>query len=218
MTKVRDLDQLLDVAARLFGELGYEATTLERIAQEFGILKGSLYHYISSKAELLDLVTRRRLEQLVSEVEAIADLELPADEKLRRALRAHLGSIDAFYPESSQWFVEPAPPKHEAATERLEGGGELNRSYERIIGRIVAEGIEHGVFRADIDRQVATLAVLGSCNWLTRWYQHGGRLSIEEIGDTVIGIALDGLTANAPAAAARGLDPWRRLGAHADFE
>ena len=197
MTKVRDLNQLLDVAARLFGELGYEATTLEQISQELGILKGSLYHYISSKAELHELVTRRRAEQLLAEVEAIAGLDLPADDKLRRALRAHLGTIDEFYPESSQWFVEPAPPKREPETEPLEARGGINRSYERIIGRILTDGIAEGVFRADLDTQVATLAVLGSCNWLTRWYQRGGRLSIDEIGDTVIAIALDGLMASA---------------------
>lgn len=191
MTKVRDLDQLLDVTARLFGEQGYEATTLEQIAQELGILKGSLYHYISSKAELHSLVTTRRLSMLVDEVTAIANLDLPADEKLARALRAHLGTIDEFYPESSQWFVEPAPPRQGTPTP----GHDLNRGYERVIARIISDGIASDVFRGDLDTHVATLSVLGSCNWLTRWYERGGRLSIEEIGDTVISMSLDALMA-----------------------
>jgi hypothetical protein len=46
-----------------------------------------------------------------------------------------------------------------------------------------------------------TLSVLGSANWLTHWYRRGGRLSIEEIGDTIISMALDGLRAPAKPAA-----------------
>ena len=190
MTKVRDLDQLLDVAARLFGELGYEATTLEQIAQELGILKGSLYHYISSKAELHALVTSRRLEQLIDDVQQIADLDIAADEKLKRALRKHLGTIHDFYPESSQWFVQPAPPRGVAACDSSESP---NRTYEAVIQQIVADGIRTGTFRHDLDAQVMTLSVLGSANWLTLWYRRGGRLSIDEIGDTIITMALDSL-------------------------
>ena len=193
MTKVRDLDQLLDVAARLFGERGYEATTLEQIAQELGILKGSLYHYISSKAELLDLINRRRLEQLISEAQSIERLDLPADAKLQRVIRAHLATLDESYPESSQWFVTPAPPRG-GTTEAPTAGESANRDYERLVGRIIREGIESGVFRADLDPQVAALTILGSCNWLTRWYRRGGRLSIQEIGDTIIRLSLDGLS------------------------
>lgn len=193
MTKVRDLDQLLDVAARLFGAGGYEATTLEQIAQELGILKGSLYHYISSKAELLDLINRRRLQQLIAEAEAIEGLELPADAKLERVMRAHLATLDASYPESSQWFVEPAPPRG-GAGEAIRPVDSPNRDYERLVGRIIAGGMTSGVFRSDLDPQVAALTLLGSCNWLTRWYRRGGRLSIEEIGDTIIRLSLDGLS------------------------
>ncbi len=192
MTKVRDLDQLLDVAARLFGELGYEATTLERIAQELGILKGSLYHYISSKAELHSLVTGRRLAMLVDEVAVIAKLDLPADERLERTLRAHLRTIDEFHPESSQWFVQPAPPRQGAANPSTE----LNRRYEHILNSIVDDGVSAGLFRNDLDSQVATLSMLGSCNWMTRWYRQGDRLSIEEIANAIITLALDGLRAD----------------------
>ena len=201
MTKVRDLDQLLDVAARLFGERGYEATTLEEIAQELGILKGSLYHYISSKAELHALVTKRRLEQLIDEVERIAALDIPADEKLTQALRKHLGTIHDFYPESSQWFVQPAPPKsttdESAPTERP------NRTYEKVIRRIITQGVRDGVFRDDLDPQVMTLSVLGSSNWLTLWYRRGGRLTIDEVADTIITMALDSLMAGKPSPSPR---------------
>jgi len=199
VTKVRDLGQLLDVAAHLFGEKGYEATTLEEIALELGILKGSLYHYISSKAELHALVTKRRLEQLIDEAERIAGLDIPADEKLAQALRKHLGTIHDFYPESSQWFVQPAPPRSGAMPP--EGGERPNRTYEGVIRRIIADGVKQGVFRADLDTHVMTLSVLGSANWLTHWYRRGGRLSIEEIGDTIISMALDGLRAPAKPAA-----------------
>ena len=52
--------EIITVAARLFKEKGYRATTLEDIAAAVGMLKGSLYYYIQSKEELLYIVLLRR--------------------------------------------------------------------------------------------------------------------------------------------------------------
>ena len=47
--------ELLEISARIFAQKGYRSTTLQDIADEFGVLKGSLYHYIRSKDDILYL-------------------------------------------------------------------------------------------------------------------------------------------------------------------
>jgi AcrR family transcriptional regulator len=202
VTKVRDLDQVLEVAARVFGERGYEATRLHDIAEELGILKGSLYHYTSSKAELLYLVNRRRLEVLLERAIEVAAADGPALDRLEEILRAHLRSIDEFYPESSQWFVRaesrkpPRSPEADALDPRA-----LHHRYEVLIAGVIDDAKAEGHVRSDIDSRVAALGILGACNWLTHWYQKGGRLSIEEVSDNLLAFLLDGLRASAPASA-----------------
>ena len=56
--------ELIAAAARLFKANGYRATTLEDIASAVGMLKGSLYYYIRSKEELLQ-VLQQKLVKLV---------------------------------------------------------------------------------------------------------------------------------------------------------
>jgi TetR/AcrR family transcriptional regulator, cholesterol catabolism regulator len=196
VTKVRDLDQVLEVAARVFGERGYEAARLDEIAEELGILKGSLYHYTSSKAELLYLVNRKRLEVLLERATEVAAREGPALERLEEILRAHLRSIDEFYPESSQWFVQPEsrkPPR--VKTDRAGAPRALHHRYEALIAGLIEQGKVEGTVRPDIDTQVSALGVLGACNWLTHWYRAGGRLTIEEVSDSLLALLLDGLRA-----------------------
>jgi AcrR family transcriptional regulator len=195
---VRDLDQVLEVAARLFGERGYEATRLDEIADELGILKGSLYYYTSSKAELFYLVNLKRLRVLVERAAEVAHYDAPVEERLGRILRSHLNSIHEFYPESSQWFVRAEEKKKLAQksakrSESQEESWALHHRYEAIVAELIAEGQKAGVFRADIDTKVATLGILGACNWLTHWYRKGGRLSIEEITESMLTLLLDGL-------------------------
>ncbi len=202
MTKVRDLDHVLEVAARLFGERGYEATRLEEIADELGILKGSLYYYTSSKAELLYQVNRKRLTVLVDRAAEIASSEAPPGERLERILRAHLESIDEFWPESSQWFVRAGERKRIAErrakrTRPQDETKQFHHRYEEIIVGLVAEGQAAGLFRADLDPRVAAFGVLGACNWLTFWYRKGGALSIADVTDSLVALLFGGLMASA---------------------
>lgn len=192
MTKVRDLDHLLDVAARLFGEQGYEGTRLEDIADELGVLKGSLYYYTTSKFELLQKVNARRLRRLLDQAVVISHSETPADERLEHIIRAHLATIDEFYPESSQWFVETFVKRGES--EPLPHDS-MHHQYARLLTDLVRSGQESDIFRRDVDPHMAAHTVLGAANWLTFWYTKGGRLTIEEISDQIVAMLLDGIRA-----------------------
>lgn len=191
MTKVRDREQLIDAAARVFAEKGFAAARLEDIAAELGILKGSLYYHAASKRELLQLVQRRRHYELNERAAAIAAGAQPPLDKLAVILRFHLQRIDAFYPESLQWLTA-APMgrrEHEAAGDERS----LLHAFQDIIRGVIEEAIACGACRADVDPTIAALGLLGMCNWSTRWYRRDGRLSMGEIADTFVSMALDGL-------------------------
>src|SRR5436305_13405969 len=92
------LEDIVSAAAKVFRTKGYHAATVRDIADEVGILKGSLYHHCSSKEELLYLVVKEPIAQMYREISAIARADLGAAEKLRRAIAAHLEAFDRHYP------------------------------------------------------------------------------------------------------------------------
>src|SRR5256885_2885913 len=81
--------ELTRQAARLFAEKGYHGTSIGDLAEAMGVQKGSLYAHIDSKADLLWEVARDGAAAFHAALDAVPD-ELPATEKIRRALRAHL--------------------------------------------------------------------------------------------------------------------------------
>lgn len=200
MTKVRDLNQVLDVAARLFGKRGYEGTRLDDIAQELGVLKGSLYYYTSSKADLLRHINGRRLRELIANGTEIVESDASAMDRLEAILREHLDSIDRYHPESSQWFestLGPRPGTRRARGDAPPNPERLNHNYSALVVRLIEEGQGLGEFREDLDPQITALGLLGACNWLTRWYSKDGRLGIDEVSDTLITLLLRGLRVEA---------------------
>src|SRR6476660_6492476 len=82
-------EEILSAAARIFREKGYHGTSVRDIAESVGLLKGSLYHYIRSKEELLARLFEGALEETVRELEEIAAREAPASERLRAMVRAY---------------------------------------------------------------------------------------------------------------------------------
>jgi AcrR family transcriptional regulator len=77
-------EQLLEAARRLFGERGYEATSIEAVLDSAGVARGALYHHFDSKADLFDAVAVRVFVEIAEET---ADAARAHDEPLQR-LRA----------------------------------------------------------------------------------------------------------------------------------
>lgn len=171
-------EEILAAAARIFREKGYHGTSVRDIAESVGLLKGSLYHYIRSKEELLARLFDGALEGTVRELEAIASREAPASERLRGMVRAYVGSVtenlDAVALYLREWRSLPASELARVRARR--------RAMRTIFEKVIAEGASRGEFAAG-DAKLSALAILGMCNWIYEWYRPRGRLRPEQLAD-----------------------------------
>ncbi|MCZ7575209.1 MAG: TetR/AcrR family transcriptional regulator [Ardenticatenaceae bacterium] len=181
-------DELLVSAAHLFCEKGYHATSMEDIARTLGILRGSLYHHIRSKEDLLIEIMTRGIGYLLELVRPIATSAQPADEKLGAMIRAHVLAITS-HPDVLTVFLHELKS---VSPERLPEVLALRDEYEQLVRSVIAGGIDEGVFRP-VDVPLATFGLLGLVNWLYQWYKPGGRRKPEEIADQFEDLALHAL-------------------------
>jgi AcrR family transcriptional regulator len=204
------LDDIVSAAAKVFRTKGYHAATVRDIAEEVGILKGSLYHHFASKEELLYLVVKEPIAQMYHTISEIAAADVPAAERLRQAISAHLEAFDRHYPHLFVYLRE-----RESVKRRFrEMIGFSPKEYERCWQQILREGIENGEFRPDLDIQVTSYGMLGMLNWSYKWYDPQGRLSVREVAEEFTSLALAGIAADQPRAAAPALKRNRLKPAH----
>ncbi len=165
-------------ALRIFREKGYHGTSMQDIADAVGLLKGSLYHYIRSKEELLARLFEGALEDTLVELGVIAAGEGSARERMRAMVCAYalavVRNLDAVGVYLREWR---ALPPHDLAVVR-----ERRRSMRRLFEGVIEDGMRTGEF-ARGDAKLATLAILGMCNWLYEWYRPRGTKSSDEIAD-----------------------------------
>ena len=181
-------EAIIAAAAKVFQTKGYHAASVQDIADAVGILKGSLYHHFESKEELLYLIVkepRARLYQTLADI--VAD-DAPAAEKLRRAILAHLEAFHDHYPHLFVYLRE-----REEMKRRFRGLSP--KDYEHYWQQILREGVKSGEFRADLDVHVVSYGLLGMLNWLYKWYDPRGRLSVREIAVQFSTMALAGVAA-----------------------
>jgi len=192
------LDDIIAAAAKVFQTKGYHAATVQDIADAVGILKGSLYHHVKSKEDLLYLIVKEPIARLYERMAEIAASDLAAGEKLRRAILAQLEAFDRHYPHLFVYLHE----REEMKRGFREQFKLSPKQYERCWQQILREGMESGEFRSDLDVQVVSYGLLGMLNWLYKWYDPRGRLGAREVADQFSTLALAGLAAVAPKAPA----------------
>jgi AcrR family transcriptional regulator len=187
-TRKRD-EEVYAAALRLFTEKGYHATSMQDIAAAVGLYKGSLYHYIGGKDELLARVFERGMGSLLDEVEAIAaDTSVAASRQLRLILRAHVAAVTGNREALTVYLHE----FRALAGEALGRVREQRERYRQLVESVVDRGVRSGEFETT-DVSIATLGVLGMCNWIVQWYRPGGRLDPGQIADHFAELLLRGL-------------------------
>jgi len=169
-------EEILAAAGSLFREKGYHATSVRDIAESVGLLKGSLYHYIRSKEELLARLFEGALRETVGELEEIAARDASATERLREMVRAYALSVTANLDSVGiylrEWRSLPPPELARVRARR--------RAMRSLFESVIAEGIRKREFVAS-DAKVAALAILGMVNWIYEWYRPRGRLRPEAL-------------------------------------
>jgi AcrR family transcriptional regulator len=189
-----NLEEIIAAAARVFQTKGYHAATVQDIADAVGILKGSLYHHVKSKEDLLYLIVEQPIARIYETMSEIVAGDLPAPEKLRRAILAHLDAFDRHYPHLFVYLHE-----REEMKRRFRERFKLSpKQYEQCWQQILREGVKSGAFRPDLDVHVVSYGLLGMLNWLYKWYDPRGRLGVREVADQFSALALGGLAAAAP--------------------
>jgi AcrR family transcriptional regulator len=182
--------EIITVAARLFKEKGYRATTLEDIAAAVGMLKGSLYYYIRSKEELLYLVVRDPIRQAYNKLEEIVTSQAPVHAKIAQAIANHMTLFHQHYPHIAVYLHD----YHHLMQQLQKNIIETPKHYQRLWATLLQQGVDMGELRPDLDVKVTGYAILGMCNWVYRWYNPHGTLSAEEIAAVFTKLVLEGLT------------------------
>jgi TetR/AcrR family transcriptional regulator, cholesterol catabolism regulator len=178
--------ELTREAAKLFARKGYHGTSIGDIAEALGVQKGSLYSHITSKEDLLYETMRDGAAAFHGALDAIPE-DLPATEKIRLALRGHLGvvaeQLDVATVFVQEWRYLEGPRREEIVAER--------RRYEERIRDLFREGRELSELRADLDESAAALLLLSAANWAYTWLKPGR--NTDELADRFYALLVDGM-------------------------
>lgn len=169
--------EILAAAAKVFARRGYHGASTQDIADVLGIRQASLYYYFASKEAALEAVC----------ADGIADYELrarrihrgkdSASDKVARLVFQHLAPLAERLDFTLTFLRErrflPAP-----ARQRIRA---IELRYERIIEKVIEQGIAAGEFRAGLDARMATLALLGLGNSAAAWYGRERDATLERI-------------------------------------
>jgi AcrR family transcriptional regulator len=168
-------DALLREAARAFSARGFHSTSLDDVAASLGVTKAALYHYVSSKQEILFECHSLSLDlgdQALAYARAHGRTGLERVSLLaRRYIELITGEVGRFAVLSEFHALEP--DGRAAILKRRD-------AFERAMRGMIQDGIQDGSVRA-VDPRLAVFFFMGAVNWMTRWYRPDGDRSGAEI-------------------------------------
>lgn len=186
-------DQILAIAGRLIAARGYSATTVRDIADEAGILSGSLYHHFASKEAILEEILRGFMDELINRFEEIAARE----ESPRAALDAlvafsfqtiekHPDAVALYQNEQAYLSVQPG----------FEFVAEQSARIEEIWREQLRRGQSSGDLRASLDTAIVYRFLRDSVWSTVRWFRPGGRHTAASLTEHFLDLLHHGILAD----------------------
>ena len=182
------LDEVLQSAANIFFAKGFHATSIEDVARDVGMLKGSLYYYIKSKDDLLFRLLLAGIEDSDAFIAQQIDPGGDPIEQLQRAIRAQI-----------DYIIENRVPfglfLHEF--DSLSGKRQhkliavMSRYNNRFV-ELVKKGQAEGKLIAG-KPWIIVNGILGMCNWLYRWYDPEQGSDPERIKSVFVEMIFEGI-------------------------
>ena len=183
--------RILEAAYTLFSRHGVRAVGIDRIIAEAPVAKATLYHHFASKEEMVDELLRSFLDWLFCRYQEIIDTQSNPLERLKGLF---LASFDAIEHRHAQVVIYQDEAKRLLAQPRFSYIEDMNKQQRKMWVDVLHQGIEEGYFRPDLDVDLV-YRFIRDTTWVSvRWYQPGGPLTAEQVGQQYLAIVLGGIT------------------------
>ena len=180
-------EAVVEEAGRAFNAAGYHNTTLDDVARSLNISKGSIYNYFKDKEEIL--FECHRIANRLSDRALVYGEEHGGTgyETVRRVVCKLIQLLTTEFGTCGVLTeITALNDEHKAII-----AADRDALFDRL-NRIIRRGIEDGSIRK-VNPEIALLTIMGSVNWLTKWYSSTGKLSAEEVAEEMSGILARGL-------------------------
>lgn len=194
MAKIKSPDQtskrdiIHAVAAELFREKGFRATSMRELASKVGIEAASLYNHIEGKNELLLSICFKvasNFTQKMNEVESMdSDIITKIELLIRYHVHENVHNYKDVYVSDREWrnMADPELSKYR----------EMRRSYRKRFTSIVEKGISRGEIKK-VDANTAVMIFLNAIAAVDQWQRIINKVSSEELENNMVSILIDGL-------------------------
>ncbi len=190
MSETQRFRGILERAAKLIFASGFEATSMQQIAEACGLTKAGLYHHVKTKEAILVAIMHYGMdlfeEKVLNPAAGIAD---PL-ERLRATMKRNVALV------TEDASKEVTIILHEHQTLTGDAQRDINarkKKYVRFLEQTFREAIDRGQVRRDIDPTIAAFSFLGSVLWTYKWYRADGAIDTQRLTDGIIDLFFRGL-------------------------
>lgn len=179
---------ILQKAATMFREKGFNATSMRDLAESVGIEAASLYNHIKSKNEILEAICFEVANRYNSNMDVIEGSNQKPIAKVETLLRFHIRQMTDNYEEV---YVSDREWKH-LSDPYLSNFHNQRRTYRKRFASIIDEGIRRNEIRK-IDSPTAVLIILHAISGIESWHRSTAKINADELEDNMVMILIDGL-------------------------
>ncbi|MCX4091342.1 TetR/AcrR family transcriptional regulator [Nocardia sp. alder85J] len=161
-------DEVYATAARIIREQGYSAATMDAIADQVGLNKGTLYHYYPSKSAILHELLSVQIDATLKLVGRVPK-EGTATDRLRELIALQVDHVATRHDELVVFFQElPWIDQHLPEEQAADIRRGVDK-YERFTKQLLRAGVRTGEFR-EIDVDAVLYSVIGILAYMPNWF------------------------------------------------
>ncbi|MFB9862006.1 TetR/AcrR family transcriptional regulator [Rufibacter immobilis] len=184
---------IIEEAAKLFKEKGFGGTSMRDLAEQVGMDAATMYHYISSKDEILKTICFDIAHTYITQLTEIEQAPQPITQKLKALIGLHIRLMTTKGPAVSvannDWkFLSPEP---------LQEFKNLRSRYEKKLASFIEQGVQAGELQ-EVNASVALFTLLSAVRWVELWWKPNRGVSPEELENTILTILFKGLEKEKP--------------------
>jgi AcrR family transcriptional regulator len=182
--------EILRAATVIFAQKGYAAASMQDVADAVGVLKGSLYHYIGSKEDLLFRIFDESHQEAARRIAEIAELDVDPLAKLyvyfKRLVHTTLVNRERTVLYFRDW--------RQLSGSRLEIVVKQREEYESFVRGLIIETYKASSTPVHISPKYVSFFLIGGLNWVADWYRPDGPDSADLVAESYARMALATVT------------------------